>query len=450
MSRSVLVVGGGFKGMISAYLLREQGFEVTLLEKAPFLGGIMHSRNWKDYIVDNGVHLFDSIPKPLGEIISKVMDGKVFNVDFNYASAYQKVTTAGLAIPDFTAIDDEKKKQILFELAQQLTHTPSATPVSLYQHFQERYGNSAADLMNESFSFIYRISADAVEPNCINQTAFHRLKFLPDDVAIELKKHPVLDDRLAAMRVNLGKVDDLISMYPGERGMLGFCEKMTQVLSEMGVNVLTGTAIETMDLSRDGVICTLTNGDSIKADHLWWAGLFSQLAQTWKGDGRLEELLHGTPMVLYYFEVKQEFVEDYTYFHQFSAGQRVFRPAAAGNYGQQVTPDGATFITVECPCEKDGDLWTSPESFAEEVWRECIDMGILAPNTPNFLDFHFVKAPVTHRYAKCGYEAIAQKIEGDIEALSGSLIVPSRNAFTRREIFLTVEESVREFVEGNG
>lgn len=450
MSRSVLIVGGGFKGMISAYLLREQGFEVTLLEKAPFLGGIMHSRHWKDYVVDNGVHLFDSIPKPLGEIISTVMDGKVFNVDFNYASAYNKVTTPGLAIPDYTAIDDTNKKQILFELAQQLTHIPSETPASLYQHFQERYGNSAADLMNESFSFIYRVPAESVEPNCINQTAFHRLKFLPDDVALELKKHPVLDDRLAAMRVNLGKVDDLISMYPGERGMLGFCEKMTEALIKMGVNVLTGTAIEFMEFVPSGVSCTLTNGETLSADHLWWAGLFSQLALTWKGDARLEELLHGTPMVLYYFEVKQAYVQDYTYFHQFSAGQRVFRPAAAGSYGQQVSSEGNTFITVECPCEKGGDLWDSPENFAQEVWLECVDMGILAADTPQFLDFDFVKAPVTHRFAKCGYESIAQELEGEIDALGGTLIVPNRNAFTRREIFLTVEEGVRELVEGKG
>jgi len=448
MKKSCIVVGGGFKGLISAYLLRKKGYEVTLLEKAPVLGGIMRSRVWNEYSVDNGVHLFDSIPRSLGDIISKVMKGDVFEINFNYASAYHKITTPGLAIPDFSNINDELKKQILFELVQQLTVTPSEHPESLYQHFQERYGSAAADLMNESFNFIYRISAREVESSCLNQTAFHRLRFLPDDIAIELKKQPVLDDRLAAMRVNIGKVDDLISLYPGKRGMLGFCEKMTEALEDMGVNLHLGDSIASMEANKDGVVCELSSGETLQADHLLWAGLFGQLAETWLGDGRLTELLHGTPMVLYYFEVHEKYVNDYTYFHQFSANQYVFRPAASGSYSQQVKANGSTFITVECPCEVGGQLWSEAAEKAEEVWQECIDMGLLKPETPRYLNFDFIKAPVTHRYEKVGYENIAKQVEKKIAALDGVIVVPNRSASARREIYLTVDESINAMAIG--
>ena len=150
----------------------------------------------------------------------------------------------------------------------------------------------------------------------------------------------------------------------------------------------------------------------------------------------------------YYFEVHQDNVNDYTYFHQFSANQYVFRPAASGTYSQQIKANGSTFITVECPCETDGELWAEPGKHADKVWQECIDMGLLKPATPRYLSVDFVKAPVTHRYEKSGYEKIAKGVERKIDALDGVIVVPSRSAFSRREIYLTVDDAVNIMAKG--
>jgi len=146
--------------------------------------------------------------------------------------------------------------------------------------------------------------------------------------------------------------------------------------------------------------------------------------------------------------VHEKYVNDYTYFHQFSANQFVFRPAASGAYSQQVKADGASFITVECPCEVGGQLWSEADGKADEVWQECIDMGLLKPETPRYLSFDFVRAPVTHRYEKAGYEGVAKQVEQDIQALEGAIVVPNRSAFSRREIYVTVAESVNAMALG--
>ncbi len=49
-----IIVGGGYRGIVTAHLLAKAGNKVTLIERAGFLGGIMHSPQWEDIYVDYG------------------------------------------------------------------------------------------------------------------------------------------------------------------------------------------------------------------------------------------------------------------------------------------------------------------------------------------------------------------------------------------------------------
>ena len=58
--RTVAVLGGGLAGLSAARALVERGYEVTLVEKRPFLGGrafSFHDREAGAH-VDNGQHIF--------------------------------------------------------------------------------------------------------------------------------------------------------------------------------------------------------------------------------------------------------------------------------------------------------------------------------------------------------------------------------------------------------
>jgi squalene-associated FAD-dependent desaturase len=56
--RHVAVIGGGLAGITAAIGLREAGFEVTMLEARPRLGGAATSFPRGDLVIDNGQHVF--------------------------------------------------------------------------------------------------------------------------------------------------------------------------------------------------------------------------------------------------------------------------------------------------------------------------------------------------------------------------------------------------------
>ena len=57
-ARQVVVIGGGLAGVTAAIGLREAGFDVTLLEARPRLGGAASSFARGDLTIDNGQHVF--------------------------------------------------------------------------------------------------------------------------------------------------------------------------------------------------------------------------------------------------------------------------------------------------------------------------------------------------------------------------------------------------------
>lgn len=441
--KSCIVVGGGFKGMMAAFLLRRNGMSVSLVEKAPFLGGIMYSGEWDGFYIDNGVHLFDSIPKNLAAIVEDVMDGDILPIDFNYASVYNDITTAGLAIPDLVNIPEETQHKILFEVIQCLSHKPSSKPNSAYQKMLELYGPTATDLLSDSMKHIYGVSAQDVEADALRQTAYHRLKFLPDDMALELKKHPLLDKRLAAKRAVVGKVDDFVSIYPGNRGMRGFCQNMHKRLIDMGVNCVLGKGISQLNVERGRLgHVKLDDGTHLDANHIFWGNDYNLLAKSWQQDSKFDERTHATPMVVFYFKVDAEKINNYTYFHQFTPNRYVFRSAAAGLYSKQYDDTGNSFISVECPAIVGSEFWQTPSLFQTRVWQECMDMGLLKKDAQFIGEPKIKKAPVTHRYPKKGYFSLCEELEKDVVATKKVIVLPYKEAFTRREVMFSIEDAI--------
>ena len=60
MKKRIAVIGAGIAGLGCAYVLQKAGFEVTVFEKNPRVGGRMSSRTKNGYVFDLGAdHLCD-------------------------------------------------------------------------------------------------------------------------------------------------------------------------------------------------------------------------------------------------------------------------------------------------------------------------------------------------------------------------------------------------------
>ncbi len=435
--KNCIVAGGGFKGIMSAYLLAKAGHRVTLVEKAPFLGGIMHSREWNGFFIDNGVHVFDSVQKEVGDIVTDVMDGDVVPVSFNSASVYGDQVTHGFSLPDFSGISRQMQEKILFEVVERSAVGAADSHDNLHDRLTDFYGPTAAELMGSSLKHIYDIGPENLSPEALRQTSFHRLRFLPDAMALILKANPQLDDRLAAKRASLGKIDDFVSLYPGKRGMRGFCEKVLIKLQEMGIDIRLKDSLSDIQLTETGVQAKLKDDETITADHLIWASELPGLAEAWLGEDQISQHVYRTPMLLYAFQTHVDRIYDCTYFQHFTPGAYAYRSAAAGRYSHQIREDGSTFITCECPASIDSERWENAEANAPAVWQECIDIGLIS-GQEGFDDYNVLRAKVTHRMPKPGYGAACDALQEKVEATDSRIILPSRHAFNRREIFYTL------------
>src|SRR5262245_37558097 len=117
MSKTYVVVGAGFRGFCdSMQLLKQPGNKVIIIDRDPFFGGISYSAQVKGFAVDKGVHMFDSIPQDLADIVSEIMDGKVRAIDFVSVSAFNGLLTDGYSLPDLASLDEATKNRITEEL----------------------------------------------------------------------------------------------------------------------------------------------------------------------------------------------------------------------------------------------------------------------------------------------------------------------------------------------
>ena len=122
MAKKYIVAGAGFRGFCDAMeLTRTAGNEVTIVEPAPFFGGLMHSLEINGFYVDKGVHVFDSIPQELADIVSEIMEGQIHEIEFVSASAFNGKVTDVYSLPDLNSLDDdtvkEKIRKELLEMA---------------------------------------------------------------------------------------------------------------------------------------------------------------------------------------------------------------------------------------------------------------------------------------------------------------------------------------------
>ncbi|MGE0755306.1 MAG: NAD(P)-binding protein, partial [Alphaproteobacteria bacterium] len=439
MSKHYVVIGAGFRGFCDSLQLLEAGHKVTIIDMAPFFGGISYSVDIKGFAVDKGVHMFDSIPQDLADIVTEIMDGQVRTIDFVSVSAFNKKLTDGYSLPDLASLDDSATKQKikaeLLALAKQ--GGSKRTPQTLAELLEDRYGKTAGGIYADIFKHVYNIEADKAQPDAISKTSLGRLKFLDDPEMVELKSSdPWLDSVLAARRKAIGKVDDLVSIYPDSgEAMRGWCDRAAKWLQAKGATVLLGQPIKALENSAKG-ITVVTQDHRIEADKVIWTNDNTKaLAPLLGFDFDAGTHISGTPMIFATMITKKEHIKDFTYLQNFDPDGVTYRTASAGIYSGQTREDGASFITCECPANTESDAWKNAPDMFGPIWEECKALNIVAQEA-ELLDHHILRAPVTFKVAKLGYDEKIAEFQAEVQKRNPRLIFRDVKPFFRREIWL--------------
>lgn len=437
MKNRYIIAGAGFKGFCDAVeLMKYPENEVQIIEPAPFFGGIAYSRMVKDFSVDKGVHVFDSIPINLADIVNEIMQGETKTIEFVSASAFNGVITEGYSLPDLSSLDEEIKEKIKKELLALANERPDVNPENLAEVFINRFGNTAGNIYSDIFNNIYSISASEIEPSGMSHTSLHRLKFLDDEEMLRLKQDPWLETVLAARRKSIGKVDDFVSIYPSSgEGMRGWCDRAAEWLKAKGVKINLGERVVSIKDDKNDVIVTTTER-TYEADKLIWSNdNVNALCAALKIDEGINNFQHGTPMVFITFITKASHIKDFTYIQNFDPEGLTYRTASAGLYSNQIRNDGSSFFTCECPVSLDSVYWDNPNDMVEKVWQECIGLEVVQADA-ELIDYDVIKIPVTFKPAKVGYSQRIEEIQAKVFEASNKVLLRNLKTFFRREIYL--------------
>ncbi len=439
MSKTHVIVGAGFRGFCDALqLLSKQGNKVYILDRDPFFGGISYSVNLKGFAVDKGVHMFDSIPQDLADVVSEIMDGKVRTIDFVSVSAFNKILTDGYSLPDLASLDDTTKEHIKSELLMLAKQGGNKrTPHTLAELLEDRYGKTAGGIYADIFKHVYNVEATKVQPDAISKTSLGRLKFLDDDKMLELKKSdPWLDNVLAARRKAVGKVDDLVSVYPDSgEAMRGWCDRAAKWLEAKGVTLCLGENIQAIE-NAVGKIVIQTDKQRIEADKIIWTNDNTKALGALLGfDYDASSHISGTPMIFATLITKKENIKDFTYLQNFDPDGITYRTASAGIYSGQTRDDGASFITCECPANTESDTWKNAPDMYGKIWDECKALNIVSRDA-ELLDHHILRAPVTFKVAKLGYDEKIKEFRDEVTKRNPRIVFRDVKPFFRREIYL--------------
>lgn len=416
-----IVLGSGFRGIIGAYLLSGKGHEVTMIDKASKIGGVLFSEEWKGCYLDKGCHLFDNDSDELTSSVMDIMNEEVLLVRVKYASIINDRLTDEIAIPDLGSFGEKIAKNILFETIE-CASRPSASSSNLFEMIQQRHGTTAGNILKDVIIKMYCLEPEKIDVGAFNLMPFQRIKFLNDRLGNILKESKTLDLKLAVASQNdpmrfykeNARKYPFRNFYPRQHGLRGFCEKALLTLSGKNVCMMMNTTIKNIAITNHKITITYDDGKIISADKLLWAVSQELLGSMFGIENNLKDYIHSVPMVLHYFTVNQDDVSDYSYIQNFSKDDLFFRASIPTNYGRDNAPKNMAYICCELPTPLGSANWDNPEQLTHQVWEELRKYNIVKGD--KYIDHLVFKTPVSYQVPKVGYYDELEKILSKIPA----------------------------------
>jgi len=417
-----LVVGGGFRGIATAWLLRRAGHAVTLVEAGSGLGGFMRSIAWDGFWLDPGCHVFDNSDDAQTEAMLDLLGEAWHPIAVEYASFLSDRPSHGSAVVRLDDLGAAESARIVEEcLAAQ--GASRGEPRDLEQLFLARYGPRAAAHLCAAARKTFGLEARELGAQVADLGIFGRVGIAPDEQALELKRDPRLDaivaarpgaDRLRFYRAKAGK-HDFRNFYPTGAGIGEFGARAARRLIDLGVDVRVSHELRGLEI--DGACARLELHDAARActtslsgNHVYWALPPEELARRLPDAPELASHVRAVALLLYYFAIPQQDAGELSYVNDFRPGTRVFRASCPGRYGLGNCPPGRSYVCCEVPTERDSAAWHAVEDAAAAVFEEARELGLHRARAP--LATKVLRVPGAMRLPAPTYAAARRELEG--------------------------------------
>lgn len=431
------------RGIVVAWLLRRQGHDVTLVERAPHLGGVLYSSEWDGLFIDKGCHLLDLHHPHSKQFLDEILGGNLSSVTCKYASVGGDGNRSELAVPDLQHLPKQVRQDAIAEVQNVALQNPPSGK-SLADALANRYGNIiGGQLVDCARKMIAQNPHDLDSLALASIGPLSRIRIGPDEEMLRLKQtSPSLDERLAASQaaVQASKGIDgngpARNAYPAKRGMRGFCEAASTYLHGMGVKIRTETNLEA--LSADGKAITaqisINNAtEKLTADRCYWSLPLVYLFPLTGVTDPCKDSSKAISMLIYAFRIAPEDAGDITYIHDYRSETRAFRSSTPGIYGMQRDRSGLTYVLCEVPCRMDEAIWREPEQFTQTIQREAVDIGVVS-SFEAVRSVHVDRIPVAYTLPLKGAGDMNRKRLTALSGFSDRVVPGDSTAFGRAAI----------------
>jgi phytoene desaturase len=270
MKPRTVVIGSGFSGLAAACTLAHQGNQVILVEKNHETGGRARAFRTNGFVFDMGPswywmpEVFEAFFARFGKKVSDYYS--LIRLDPSY-----RVFFADREV-DIPA-DKQELKKLLDSIepgaGEQLDKFLAEAKVKYDTGMGEFVWKPSLSIME--FADI-RLVRESFRLQLFNNMSAHLRKFFRHPEIIQLLEFPVLflgakPERTPALYSMMNYADiELGTWYP-QGGMYKIAEGMTKLAEELGVEIITGAAVEQIAVNTagraDGVV---VNGELIEAD----------------------------------------------------------------------------------------------------------------------------------------------------------------------------------------
>lgn len=120
VKQRAVILGAGVSGLVTGWKLLEKGWDVEIIEKEPFYGGMARTWQWRDFLLDVGPHIYHTPDAQLAEFWTREFGDLLVKGDFwckNVKGAgFDQYYDYPLSLESISRYPASLKQQILSEL----------------------------------------------------------------------------------------------------------------------------------------------------------------------------------------------------------------------------------------------------------------------------------------------------------------------------------------------
>ncbi|MBC7898931.1 MAG: protoporphyrinogen oxidase [Saprospiraceae bacterium] len=417
-NRKICIIGGGISGLTAAFLLKKNGFDVTLFEKTNFVGGNIQSVRIDDYLIEYAPNSLLKSPRLVDLIKELKLETEVLAADAENTKRYVlqdgKLESLPMSIAGMATNDFFSWKARLRLLREPFVRTRSPENESVAEFFERRLGREIVDKAADPFiSGIY-----AGNPaNLSIKAAFPRLYELE-----KLYRSLLIGSLLSKAEKPDKDFPRTFSFKDGVQTLTG------RLAAELGENVQANADVKGIEKTADGrfLVGTEQTQDAGKMpafrqedfDALIISTPAASAAKLIENiDANLSEQLNGVyypPVAMVFFGVEKESIPEnldgFGFLVPSSENRKILGTIWNSSVFPDRAPDGCHLLTTFVGGTRNTALLeNSDEELFQIVYSELND--ILGLNEiPAFR--HIKRWPKAIPQYELGYDKIEKAIEG--------------------------------------